>query len=117
MEEKIREETELRQFYDSELKKYEEKKMEFIPPNKNYGLMINLNGMNNNNLNNNNNLYNLNLSNVEENSENKKEENSMISENINIKNIKENIEDKDINLKNKGKSDVNNSNNKYNNKE
>ena len=43
---------------------------------------------NNNNNNNNNNLYELNLSNVEENPENKKEDNSIISDNMNIKSIK-----------------------------
>ena len=81
LEEKIRDEIELRKFYEDEFKKYKEKKKEFIPPNKSFDLMIN--GMNNNN-----NLYELNLSNVEENPENKKEDNSIISDNMNIKSIK-----------------------------
>ena len=82
LEEKIRDEIELRKFYEDEFKKYKEKKKEFIPPNKSFDIMIN--GMNNNN----NNLYELNLSNVEENPENKKEDNSIISDNMNIKSIK-----------------------------
>ena len=81
LEEKIRDEIELRKFYEDEFKKYKEKKKEFIPPNKSFDIMIN--GMNNNN-----NLYELNLSNVEENPENKKEDNSIISDNMNIKSIK-----------------------------
>ena len=81
LEEKIRDEIELRKFYEDEFKKYKEKKREFIPPNKSFDIMIN--GMNNNN-----NLYELNLSNVEENPENKKEDNSIISDNMNIKSIK-----------------------------
>jgi len=85
LEEKIRDEIELRKFYEDEFKKYKEKKKEFIPPNKSFDIMIN--GMNNN-INNNNNLYELNLSNVEENPENKKEDNSIISDNMNIKSIK-----------------------------
>ena len=80
LEEKIRDEIELRKFYEDEFKKYKEKKKEFIPPNKSFDIMIN--GMNNNN------LYELNLSNVEENPENKKEDNSIISDNMNIKSIK-----------------------------
>ena len=108
LEEKIKEETELRRFYENELKKYKEKKVEFVPPNKKFDIMVNINGMNNNI---NNNLYNLNLSNVEENSENKKEENSMISENINIK-IKEHMEDKSESQISKNKFDLNNDINK-----
>ena len=81
LEEKIRDEIELRKFYEDEFKKYKEKKKEFIPPNKSFDIAIN--GMNNNN-----NLYELNLSNVEENPENKKEDNSIISDNMNIKSIK-----------------------------
>ena len=81
LEEKIRDEIELRKFYEDEFKKYKEKKKEFIPPNKSFDITIN--GMNNNN-----NLYELNLSNVEENPENKKEDNSIISDNMNIKSIK-----------------------------
>ena len=81
LEEKIRDEIELRKFYEDEFKKYKEKKKEFIPPNKSFDIMIN--GMNNNN-----NLYELNLSNVEENPENKKEDNSILSDNMNIKSIK-----------------------------
>ena len=91
LEEKIRDEVELRQFYENEYKKYKEKKNEFIPPKKNFDLLQNVNGMNNNM--NNNNLYDLNLSNVEENPENKKEDNSIISDNMNIKSIKS-FEDK-----------------------
>ena len=84
LKEKIRDEIELRKFYEDEFKKYKEKKIQFIPPNKNFDIMNN--GMNNNiNNNNNNNLYELNLSNVEENQENKKEDNSIISDNMNIK--------------------------------
>ena len=81
LEEKIRDEIELRKFYEDEFKKYKEKKKEFIPPNKSFDIAIN--GMNNNN-----NLYELNLSNVEENPENKKEDNLLISDNMNIKSIK-----------------------------
>ena len=83
LEEKIRDEIELRKFYEDEFKKYKEKKIQFIPPNKNFDIMNN--DMNNNINNNNNNLYELNLSNVEENQENKKEDNSIISDNMNIK--------------------------------
>ena len=62
LEEKIRDEIELRKFYEDEFKKYKEKKKEFIPPNKSFD--------------------------IEENPENKKEDNSIISDNMNIKSIK-----------------------------
>jgi hypothetical protein len=114
LEEKIRDEVELRQFYENEYKKYKEKKNEFIPPKKNFDLLQNVNGMNNNM--NNNNLYDLNLSNVEENPENKKEDNSIISDNMNIKSIKSFEDKSNSQINNKIiQQDINKNNNEDNN--